>query len=470
MRRQEYPITKVLNILAENNLLPAILFRTSRKQCDSDVEVVGSSRIGKVDPEQSAAIESMVEKFIARHNVDPEVITTHPHYNPLIKTAVGAHHAGQLLLWRLLLEELMSAGKLRMLVATSTVAAGVDFPARTVVITAHSKRGSDGFAVLTSSELQQMSGRAGRRGKDNVGICLITPGLFSDARVLSEVADRPPEPLRSAYFASPSTALNLLKHRTVTDLRFTVERSLAAFQDRERASELRSQADLYVRQSQDLTMSEGARKRLAKRSRQLLRDAEVLENSQLSLLEVLLEKLRRLGYLEGERLSEKGSWAAELCTSLVLELAEAISFGVFDDLSVDELVGLVASISGDEHRRYYNLSACPISKDLFKDLQQALDHLKLSEAQAPTVSGYSSQVVILPEAATTVVGWMRSETWLEFVGLLRLAGVAEGDVARLVSQTADHLNQIARLTLTHSEIARKAEQGRELLLRPPLAE
>jgi hypothetical protein len=78
--------------------------------------------------------------------------------------------------------------------------------------------------------------------------------------------------------------------------------------------------------------------------------------------------------------------------------------------------------------------------------------------------------MVLPDAALTVMTWMDSETWQEFSGLLRLSGVADGDVARLVSQTADHLNQLTRLEKTHPSLAQAAKVGRARLLRPPFAE
>ncbi len=55
---------------------------------------------------------------------------------------------------------------------------------------------------------------------------------------------------------------------------------------------------------------------------------------------------------------------------------------------------------------------------------------------------------------------MESKDWTEFVSLLRLAGVAEGDVSRLVTQTAEHLNQLSRLNETHPALAATAEEGR----------
>jgi hypothetical protein len=82
----------------------------------------------------------------------------------------------------------------------------------------------------------------------------------------------------------------------------------------------------------------------------------------------------------------------------------------------------------------------------------------------------STEVMVLPDAALTVITWMDSETWQEFSGLLRLSGIADGDVARLVSQTADHLNQLSRLEKTHPTLAQAAKVGRSRLLRPPFSE
>lgn len=462
----DFPVSTILRELEHDELLPAILFRTARKQCDADVETLSRNPKALLPLQKQQQLEAEIQAVITKYNFDPAFITGYPQYQPLIQTGVGAHHAGQLLIWRLLLEELMSRSLLRMMIATGTVAAGVDFPARTVVVTAHSRRGSEGFSVLSSSEFQQMAGRAGRRGKDAVGVCIITPSKFSDARVLLEVSKRPPEPLRSSYFASPSTVLNLLRYRNVDDLQFTVERSLAAFLDRKNASRLREEAITGQQNLEgDRGLSGERRKKAEKRVRRTLREADELEQKQETSLFQSLDGLRALGYVEGGSLTEKGYWAAELCTSLVLELAEAISDKLFDECALFELVGLVASIAGDPHRPYFRLKANPIKNELFKQMSEIVERVK-AKYQGPG----TSEVMVLPDAALTVITWMDSETWQEFSGLLRLSGIADGDVARLVSQTADHLNQLSRLEKTHPVLAQAAKVGRARLLRPPFAE
>lgn len=462
----EFPVTKMLAELRRDNLLPAILFRTARRQCDNDIERIAGAKGAQLDSESQQRISAEVERVIGKYNFQSEIVYGHPHFKALIATGVGAHHAGQLLVWRLLLEEMMTSGLLRLMVATGTVAAGVDFPARTVVITAHSKRGSEGFDVLSPSELQQMAGRAGRRGKDSVGICLVAPSVFSDARVINEVSKRPPEPLRSVYFAAPSTVLNLLKFRNVDDLRYTVERSLASFLDRKSACAIREEAAHREAEilSSDSIGSE-ARKKALKRVRRMTTEAETLQQRQEEALNKTLTRLRKLGYVEGSGLTEKGFWAAELCTSLVLELAEAINDAIFSDLSVEHLVALVASIAGDPHRPYFGIKANPIPPASFKQMETVVARVRESYEGAPP-----SDVKVLPDAALTVLTWMDAKDWPEFSGLLRLAGIAEGDVARLVSQTADHLNQISRLVKSHPDLAAAASEGRSRILKPPLSE
>jgi ATP-dependent RNA helicase HelY len=461
---EEFPVTKVIAELERDNLLPAILFRTSRRQCDADLTALNRSRRGKLPEESQELIRKEVNAIIEKYQIPEEVIREHLHYQVLITVGVGAHHAGQLLAWRLLLEELMSRGLLRLMIATGTVAAGVDFPARSVVITAHSKRGSEGFNILTSSEFMQMAGRAGRRGKDAVGLCIVAPSPFSDARVIHEVAQRPPEPLRSAYFAAPSTVLNLLKFRNVDDLRFTVEKSLAAFLDKKSATALREEAEERMKEVKP-GMKEDQIRKIQKRGKRLFRDADLLEKRQVHLLDSSLEGLEHLGYIEGKALTEKGVWAAELCTSLVLELGEAVAEHVFDDLSIEEFAGLVGSIAGDPHRPYFNIKANPLRKELFQRMQDIVDRVRESY-QNP----FTNEVAVLPDAALTVITWMGAESWSDFAALLRLARVAEGDVARLVTQTADHLNQLSRLNETHPVLAEAATEARRRILRPPLSD
>jgi superfamily II RNA helicase len=128
----------------------------------------------------------------------------------------------------MVIEELMSAGLLDAIFATATVAAGVDFPARTVVLTVADARTGSGWRQLTASELQQMTGRAGRRGRDNVGFVVAAPGLHQDPQRIAELLRARPDPLISQFRATYTTLLNLLDaYGNFGQVREIAERSFA---------------------------------------------------------------------------------------------------------------------------------------------------------------------------------------------------------------------------------------------------
>lgn len=223
-RPPEIPPHKLITSLRGYNLLPAIIFLPTRRKCDEAATEVAGDKSQKTDPEKSKRRQEIFEEFLAEN---PE-IKTHKHAKILVNGGVASHHAGHIPPWKLLVEKMMSAGLLNAIFATSTVAAGVDFPARTVVITNADARGNDGWRSLTANELQQMTGRAGRRGKDNVGFAVLVPGQFQDPKKIAELLKTQPDPLESKFRATYTTLLNLLDaFKNFEQLREIAEKSFA---------------------------------------------------------------------------------------------------------------------------------------------------------------------------------------------------------------------------------------------------
>lgn len=202
----EVPPAKMLTALRNYNLLPAIIFQPTRRRCDEAALEVAADRAQRTDPEKERKRQEIYDEYLAEN---PE-IRTHKHRKIVLRAGVAAHHAGHIPAWKLLVEKMMSAGLLDAIFATSTVAAGVDFPARTVVITNADQRGNDGWRSLMASELQQMTGRAGRRGKDNVGFCILAPSNFQNPPKIAELLRSQPDPLNSQFRATYTSLLNLL--------------------------------------------------------------------------------------------------------------------------------------------------------------------------------------------------------------------------------------------------------------------
>jgi ATP-dependent RNA helicase HelY len=202
----EIPPPKLISTLGRLNLLPAIVFLATRRKCDEAALAVAADRSQKAQPERVTQRQKIFDEFSM---ISPE-IASHKHRKLIVNTGVASHHAGHIPAWKLLIEKMMSGGLLNAIFATSTVAAGVDFPARTVVISNADVRGNEGWRPLRASELQQMTGRAGRRGKDNVGFVILAPGQFQNPKKIAELLKAPPDALESQFRATYTSLLNLL--------------------------------------------------------------------------------------------------------------------------------------------------------------------------------------------------------------------------------------------------------------------
>lgn len=223
LKMPEMPPSQLLAALKSYDLLPAIVFLPTRRRCD---EAASEAALARRDDrgERRDARRNILREFVQEH---PEV-RKHRHWDTIIKGGVAAHHAGHIPAWKLVIERLMSIGLLDAIFATATVAAGVDFPARTVVISNVDARTGSGWRTLSASELQQMTGRAGRRGRDRVGFIVAAPGLHQDPERIAELLTSPPDPLQSQFRATYSTLLNLLDaYESFAQVREIAERSFA---------------------------------------------------------------------------------------------------------------------------------------------------------------------------------------------------------------------------------------------------
>jgi ATP-dependent RNA helicase HelY len=205
LRMPEMPPATLLAALGSYNLLPAIIFLPTRRRCDESASEAALSLRAAPDERRAARREFMLS-FVEQH---PE-IRKHRHWDAIVSAGVASHHAGHMPDWKLVIEKLMSAGLLDAIFATATVAAGVDFPARTVVVTVADRRSASGWQSFTASELQQMTGRAGRRGKDRVGFVIAAPGPHQNPQRIAELLSAPPDDLESQFRATYTSLLNLL--------------------------------------------------------------------------------------------------------------------------------------------------------------------------------------------------------------------------------------------------------------------
>ncbi|HZG50923.1 MAG TPA: DEAD/DEAH box helicase [Pyrinomonadaceae bacterium] len=237
MHMPEMPPASLLSALASYDLLPSIVFLPTRRRCD---EAAAEAALGRRDADTARreARRVVMRDFLAEH----AEIRKHRHWEAVLGGGVASHHAGHLPAWKLLIEKLMSAGLLDAIFATATVAAGVDFPARTVVLSNIDVRRGQGWRTLTASEFQQMTGRAGRRGRDRVGFIVAAPGTHQDPQKMAALLGASPDPLESQFRATYTTLLNLLDaYGNFAQVREIAARSFAHRETVERVARLEAE-------------------------------------------------------------------------------------------------------------------------------------------------------------------------------------------------------------------------------------
>lgn len=196
-------IRDTLSQLWENDMLPAIWFIFSRRGCDAAVEYLEDCRL--LHDCEASEVELELKRFRMQY---PDAIRESA-VKGLLR-GVAAHHAGCLPLWKSFIEELFQRGLVKVVFATETLAAGINMPARTSVISSLSKRIDAGRQLLTPNELFQMAGRAGRRGIDTVGHSVLVQTTYEGPEECCDVIFAGLEPLVSQFTASYGMVLNLL--------------------------------------------------------------------------------------------------------------------------------------------------------------------------------------------------------------------------------------------------------------------
>jgi len=223
MQPKSPSISFVISKLAERNMLPAIYFIFSRRGCDKAIENIKDLTL--VSYSEASIISQKLDVYLKNNQ---EAIKDKSQCEAL-KRGIASHHAGLLPAWKELVEELFQQGLIKVVFATETLAAGINMPARTTVISSLSKRTEDGHRLLFSSEFLQMSGRAGRRGKDTQGYVVTLQTRFEGAKEASALAISKPNSLESQFTPSYGMVLNLLQSYTLEKSKELIKRSFGSF-------------------------------------------------------------------------------------------------------------------------------------------------------------------------------------------------------------------------------------------------
>jgi len=223
-RREE-----VVEVLAQNEMLPAIYFVFSRAGCDRSVEWLMDAGIRLTTREEADRIREFADMRVAwMAEEDLETLGFYE-FREALSAGIAAHHAGMLPVFKETVEELFKAGEVKVVFATETLSLGINMPAKTVVIEDLWKFSGERHELLTPGEYTQLTGRAGRRGIDEIGHAVVVfQRQVPFERVASLASTRTYE-LSSSFRPSYNMAVNLVRNYTRDQAHHLLNSSFAQF-------------------------------------------------------------------------------------------------------------------------------------------------------------------------------------------------------------------------------------------------
>jgi superfamily II RNA helicase len=262
----------LLDYLTSRDLLPAIYFCFSRRDCARLADRHAARTL--LSNEDRDRMLSLFDDLAARYEVSDTEETRA--LRGIAARGVLYHHAGMLPIYKEIVERLFTTGLVRLLFATETFALGVNMPARSVCFHALTKYNGIAFGPLMAREYWQMAGRAGRQGIDDKGYVF---ALLDDSDIsyhnIEWLQSGKTEPVRSRFNLNYSAVLNLFE-RLGEDVPKAWERSFARFVQKGKKPPHRG------RRGQKRPVKEGVGAKQIRARLQVLRDAHYIEGDTLT--------------------------------------------------------------------------------------------------------------------------------------------------------------------------------------------
>ena len=220
----------VISTLDREGLLPAITFVFSRVGCDAAVKQCLRSSLRLTSDEERVRIAEIIDRRTADLNEADLVVLDYHEWREGLLRGLAAHHAGMLPIFRHTVEELFTAGLVKAVFATETLALGINMPARTVLLERLVKFNGEQHMPLTPGEYTQLTGRAGRRGIDVEGHAVVLWHPDIDPAEVAGLASTRTFPLRSSFAPTYNMTINLVNQMGPTQAHKLLESSFAQYQ------------------------------------------------------------------------------------------------------------------------------------------------------------------------------------------------------------------------------------------------
>jgi superfamily II RNA helicase len=457
--------SRVINLLQREKMLPAIYFIFSRRNCDDALRVCLENGMDLTTKAEKVQIKTRIQELLEKH---PSLQETGPATDNVLKGlpyGFASHHAGLVPMLRHFIEVLFQANLVKAVFATETLAAGINMPARTTVISSLSKRTDIGHRSLTVSEFTQMTGRAGRRGMDDEGFCVVVGSMYETPFHVLDILESDMDPIASHFSLSYNMVLNLLRYAERKEVREILQRSFGQYLGNKETINLNLELErkrLDLNQIENSAQAKSHSRYLRSQIRGLSKQMKTHRELYLKEFDALTRVLQYFGRIkpDGKRwnLTPLGEMTAhiraqnDLLISLVLESVD------YEQFSPIEIAAILSCLVY-EPRRNAEPDMSPCSKNLrqfFREMLFIADDVRFVQNAEKVNLELSVEFGFAP----LVMLWGGGARWLT---LFKFTDMSDGDIVRCMRQLIDLVRQVAMLPTLPEDFRRKVGEALPLL-------
>lgn len=469
----------------ELNLGPVVVYAGRRADVEAIAHVLARGMSTPSDINAHQALESRISNLPGWEYVPLDL------QRMIRRHGIAFHHSGLIPPGRVAIETLLKEGLLRICSGTMGISLGVNFAVRSALISDLSRPSEGGETKYGASEVMQMLGRAGRRGKDSHGFSLwMNLGRFAEQKTHGR------EVCRSSLKFDPTTVLGILGQKeSLAYLSFFYRKSffmrgrdpqqvmiadhdlISATLYKDHKIEMLACDDIpatYRKYHKGQQRSQIPCMRCPAR----LPCHSILSQSGQSTLQRIITHLRTIGAIEGQVPTLMGQLARHFPQAGGLIIARKLASGEINADNLRQYLQMMASFCSahfkeipDAHADIHFLSELEIPdeiakhypEDLFPELYDDIG-FRRDEGNGPKVFREFNM-----GAASIVSAWVDDfVSWDELVSEHSGKHFSAGDCMMVLFRFATFLQSLARLEEYDVELAQQARSLIPVVLRDPL--
>jgi superfamily II RNA helicase len=495
--------------LKEKELLPALFFIFSRKDCERYAKIIEEPLI---DSSDAANVKHIINHHLHHYKDRIETLQQYHTLVDLLVKGVAFHHSGLIPILKEIVEILFSMGYIKVMFATETFAVGINMPTKTVVFLDYKKydEQKEDLRLIRHDEYMQMAGRAGRRGIDTKGLVIYFPfrspvskdekklilkGKLNELesrmdfsydfllKILNSNKYTYEQILTSSYYTyqmkdfvehvKKENILILNKQKSLNldnyihDLHFKHELDKMV-----KTKEVQKQVSLWNNKHIGPTWNNAIQKysewlkyqNEIERNDNKIKECDIKGKS----IQLNLNYLNSLGYIDIEnfhgldmiRLTKKGVLATEINEVNSLLLIEVYQKGFFKTLSTEEIVGLISVFQDSNRSIEIENNVSDNLYKIYKEILNIKEFLKSKEMILSKEAYWSTTL----DYVNPMIMWCRGEASQL---ICQQYNIFPGNLCRIITSVSNTLEELITISTIENnvEMLKKLNDIKPLLIR-----